>query len=617
MSQDYKVGIALVLEGSIERRIMEVAAKFSTLNKTVEKVQASVNKLTESMMVLGQKASGQASVIGQSFIRATGSAYDLGAAFKSAAASAVKMGDESTTAIENATLSARNLKRALEGASATPVIVRMKSVGGAAGRERATGGAAAFAGGMGGMAGLAGFGALGYGLYESAKMQGIINNALLLDHVMPWTKQGRQTSQHARHIIEAASSETGISTVTLAKGFLGLKQVDPFWELSQRESLFPMAAKAALLQEQYHGTAPEETIKAFQELAHQTQKYKIKDVMPLMNYLNWAIMNSPVPLTRILNASSYAMPTGRAMMNVDPSEILESIIYMQAAGVRNTKSGTWLSNAILNTIPKMHGTGLFKTSPQLGALREMKEVDANGVPTAFDSKGIFHPFKMIQTFLKWADHIKATMPTAEAMAKITQTAGLAWGKQGSRFVALAMSPGYERIRTALDPKSVIPIPTMFNDISKSNPLVQGRKLINNISVALQKLADHAIPDLTAILTQINGFLNSVIVHPGNAMGHIIKDANAALNPFMWVSGKERTSISNALTGTAGVAHDAFSALLKGAGEVTGMANGGIHITIHDQTTGGIHAQMHKRQIHETGSTLTHSGVIPATVGGAH
>lgn len=615
MSQDYKVGIALVLEGSIERRIMEVAAKFSGLNKTVEKVQASVNKLTESMMVLGQKASGQASVIGQSFIRASESAYDLGAAFKSCAASAVKMGDESTTAIDNTTLSARKLKRVLEGVSATPVVVRMKGVGGGAWRERSTGGAVAS--GMGGMAGLAGLSALGYGLYESAKMQGIINNALLLDHVMPWTQQGQQTSQHARHIIEAASSDTGISTVTLAKGFLGLKQVDPFWKLSQRESLFPVASRAALLQEQYHGTAPEETIKAFQELAHQTQKYKIKDVMPLMNYLNWAIMNSPVPLTRVLNASSYAMPTGRAMMNVDPSEILESIIYMQAAGVRNTKSGTWLSNAILNTIPKMHGTGLFKTSPQMAALREMGEINAKGTPTAFDSKGVFHPFQMIQTFLKWANHVKATMPTGEAMAKITQTAGLAWGKQGSRFVALAMSPGYERIRSALDPKSVIPINTMFHDISKSNPLVQGRKLANDISVALQKLADHAIPDLTAILKQINGFLNSVIVHPGNAASHIIKDANAALNPFMWFTGKERTSISNALTGTAGVAHDAFFALMKGAGEATGMANGGINITIHDKTTGGIHAQIHRRQIHETGSTLTHSGVIPATVGGAH
>ena len=41
------------------------------------------------------------------------------------------------------------------------------------------------------------------------------------------------------------------------------------------------------------------------------------------------------------------------------------------------------------------------------------------------------------------------------------------------------------------------------------------------------------------------------------------------------------------------------------------------VTIYDKTSGGIHAQMHRRQIHETGSTLTHSGVIPATVGGGH
>ena len=43
----------------------------------------------------------------------------------------------------------------------------------------------------------------------------------------------------------------------------------------------------------------------------------------------------------------------------------------------------------------------------------------------------------------------------------------------------------------------------------------------------------------------------------------------------------------------------------------------VHIVVHDRTTGGIHAQIHRRQIHETSSPMTHSGVIPATVGGAH
>lgn len=117
---------------------------------------------------------------------------------------------------------------------------------------------------------------------------------------------------------------------------------------------------------------------------------------------------------------------------------------------------------------------------------------------------------------------------------------------------------------------------------------------------------------------------------GSAMGgHVIKAVTAATNKVADVLGGSitpskipPTSGLNALVPSSthnnpSKSADEISDYLKRGMAASALHKSDITITIHDKTTGGIHAQMHHRQIHETGSVLTHSGVIPATVGGAH
>ena len=101
------------------------------------------------------------------------------------------------------------------------------------------------------------------------------------------------------------------------------------------------------------------------------------------------------------------------------------------------------------------------------------------------------------------------------------------------MVALGMSPGYARMLSVLNPANEQGINQEFGVLSKNNPLVQGRMLINNLSVALQKLADSIIPTLTSTLQQTNDFLRQIIFHPGRTAGTIAHAANEALNPFEW------------------------------------------------------------------------------------
>jgi len=534
MEDIYKIQVSVSLNQSIFTKLKELTGALNKADASVIRLTRSLRGLSERMRAVGGGAASSAMSVGK-----------METVFRSATAQSRLMNAQLLTSARRLT----EVTKAAQGASASVGSLRDASFAvGSIGRGGGSGGGRGPRHGGGipilptkipGLGMLAGLGIAGFGLYESAKENAILNNTLAISGINPGATGNSGIRGSLLKMIEKSSSETGISTATLAEGFMRMRQVDSYLPLAQLQKLFPMAAKAALIQEQVHGTSPVETMMALQEYSHMTGIYDPKKLAPVMNYANWASSLSPESLPRLLNSASYAMPTGRAMMNVDPNEILESIIFMKAAGIKNTKSGTWLSNAILNTIPKMHGTGLFKTSPQMAALREMGEINAKGVPTAFDGKGVFHPLKMIQIFLKWADHIKATMPKAEALSKITQTAGLAWGKQGERMVALGMSPGYDRMLSVLNPAKVQSIESEFGVLSKNNPMVQGRMLLNNLSVALQKLADHAIPTLTDVLKQTNDLLSAVVFHPGKTGAAILHGANEALNPFEWFKNTPR------------------------------------------------------------------------------
>ncbi len=582
MEDIYKIQVSVGLNDSIFAKLKELTGALNKADASVVRLTKSLRSLSESMKAVG--------LSGVSAVMRVGK---IGTVFSEAGLQAKTMNRHlmtSATRLTEVAKAAQNAGVSVASVGTASVMVGRGGRGGAShGGGTLIGGPGAFARSFGGFAGLAGLGVLGYGIYESAKMQGIINNTLAISGINPGASGSQNLRKSLISMIEKSSSTTGIGTGTLAEGFLRMRQVDSYLPLETLEKLFPFAAKAAMIQQQVHGTSPVETMTALQEYAHMTGIYDPARLKKVMNYANWASSLSVESLPRLLNAASYAMPTGRAMMNVDPDEIIESIIFMKAAGVKNTKSGTWLANAILNTIPKMHGTGLFKTSPQMAALREMGEIDSKGVPTAFDAKGVFHPLAMIQTFLKWADHVKATMPKAEALSKITQTAGLAWGKQGARMVALGMSPGYARMLSVLNPSNEQGINQEFGVLSKNNPLVQGRMLINNLSVALQKLADTLIPTLTSTLKQTNDFLRQIIFHPGRTAGTIAHAANEALNPFEWFKQPPRPF------GGEQVIHNHIHL-------------DGKKIAEHVSRT------MVGRHTHPTGATFSNGSIFPATSG---
>ena len=606
MEDIYKIQVSVGLNESIFRRL-------KTLTAALNKADASVTRLVSSLKSL----SSVMKTTGLGTVEVVKNAGRMGTVFGEAAVRTRSLNASLSSTSRHLASVAKRAQDAGASVGGLSAASSMTAIGGRHGMMPPL-----LPGSIQGMGIFASAGLLGYGLFESAKMQGIINNTLAVSGINPGAPGNQSLRKSLIDMIEKASSETGIGTAPLAEGFLRMRQVDSYLPLDTLKKLFPTASRAAMIQQQVHGTSPVETMMALQEYAHMTGIYNPERLKKVMNYANWASSLSPESLPRLLNAASYAMPSGRSMMNVDPDELIESVIFMKAAGVKNTKSGTWLSNAILNTIPKMHGTGLFKTSPQMAALREMGEINTKGIPTAFDKSGTFHVLTMIQTFLAWADHIKATLPKAEALSKITQTAGLAWGKQGARMVALAMSPGYARMLSVLNPKNEQTIDQEFGVLSKNNPLVQGKMLLNNLAVALQKLADNTIPTLTSTLKQTNDFLSSIVIHPKKSAGVVSHGINEALNPFEWFHGTPRPFGQHSAV-IQKLADNTIPTLTSTSKGSHGMphSSGSQSIVIHHHThldgkkvAESVSRHMVGRHTHPTGAASSNGAIFPATSG---
>ncbi len=588
MEDVYRIQVSVQIRNRIFGELKELTEDLMKADAATVSLTKSMKALRDAMMGVGKAGS---SVLSP-FVR-------MASVFGDASAGATSMNRRLTTSIRRLSEVAKEAQGAtasVGGLRDATFSVGSIQRGGSSeppkdGHRGGVGGVPILPSKIPGLGMFAGLGIVGYGLYESAKENAVLNNALAVSGINPVAQKNQPLRSDLLKMIEESSSKTGISTSTLAEGFLRMRQVDSYLPFAQLKTLFPMAAKAALIQQQVHGTSPVETMMSLQEYAHMTGIYDPKKLSGVMDYANWASSLSPESLPRLLNAASYAMPTGRSMMNVDPNELIESVIFMKAAGVKNTKSGTWLSNAILNTIPKVHGTALFKTGPQMAALKEMGEVNAQGVPTAFDAKGVFHPLKMIQIFLKWADHLKKTMPPAAALTEITKEANLAWGKQGARMIALGMSPGYARMLSVLNPKNEQTIGQEFGVLSKNNPMVQGRMLLNNLSVALQKLADSAIPTLTDVLKQTNALLSAVVVHPKRTVGAVAHGLNEAFNPLTWFDGSKPQPFADK--------------------EMV------IHNHVHldgKKVAEHVSRVMVGRHTHPTGATFSNGSIFPATSG---
>lgn len=283
------------------------------------------------------------------------------------------------------------------------------------------GGHVSFRGGAAAAAGL-----LGYGVYEAAEME----DAVFQLNYHSGRDQSVANRSMFRKVIQDAMASSGYGLRDIAeaaKQEIRMFQGTPGGGID----VLPEMLRAATIESRLKGESPMESMKALIGLAHMTKEYSpdaIKRLAPAFAFLSTA---NPGSLGSIEKAAGYAVPLLQSGLDIDPTQTLLLGIALTRAGATSTKSGTWLREMALRSMP---GTSLmsriaYKRHEE--ALRAMGLVDNNDKPTWFTGGKPDLP-KMLQIA---GDHA-AAIPLEKRASYERQL----FGAQGAGGFALLSDP---------------------------------------------------------------------------------------------------------------------------------------------------------------------------------
>ena len=135
-------------------------------------------------------------------------------------------------------------------------------------------------------------------------------------------------------------------------------------------------------------------MKALIGLAHMTKQYSPEDIKKLAPAFAFLSTANPGSLSSIERAAGYAVPLLQSELEIDPMQSLLLGTALTRAGATSTKSGTWLREMALRSMPgtSMMSKMAFKKHEE--ALKAFGLVDDKGKPTWF-TDGKPDLFKML------------------------------------------------------------------------------------------------------------------------------------------------------------------------------------------------------------------------------
>ncbi len=276
-------------------------------------------------------------------------------------------------------------------------------------------------------------GIVGYGVYENAKLNDILTRAVMTDGT-PISQQGAAIGAYRTRIMREASQYGYAShgLADFANAYLSSSRLLRGLPAAQRmgivDTIMPYAAQEAFLKQ----ISLNESLSAFIGAAHMAGAYSQKDIAHILPALISTSMATNASMSRLESAAGYAVPILRTGLGIDPAQVFTMLAIMQRAGIKNSKSGTWLADLFMNAIPGNLGAGLLHNTRQVQALRHLGLLDAHNHLTYLDKSGHLAPLKMIEQL---ATGLSRLSPTERA-AYMKQ----AFGTQGSRAAALLEDP---------------------------------------------------------------------------------------------------------------------------------------------------------------------------------
>ncbi len=425
MFESYKIGILVDIQG-------DAFVQLERLSKVALSASDSFDRLTKSLGATDDALSAIAStslLVSDSLDSIAGSAASASTGMDSALTSGRAMNRMMLNTERRATAAAASMERlgtASRGVGAAAIIppvarapVGTRAPSGGRGKEKhsapylgmAAGVAASFAGGV----------------YQFNN----VAEALARIQMTRDTKEGLPLYQAAMQKVYAKYGYAAHGNFDpFGEGMNKIVQLMPRFSPSRQVAMFQEIAPYAASEAMIKHIPFSEAMESFIEVMHMAGAYTPQKMRPLEDSILTMSKVTPMNLGRITNTLSYALPVATSL-GISPSVVMMQMAAMMQAGIRNSKSGTWLADFYLNAMPQILGSGLFKNKNQVSALTKLGLL--RGHQMQFLSKsGHLDPTKLLNILSSDRSHMSST--------EFTSMIELAFGKQGSRAVAMLTEP---------------------------------------------------------------------------------------------------------------------------------------------------------------------------------
>lgn len=450
------------------------------------------------------------------------------------AVSVDKAAETMTTATDAAAASARALAQEWRAAAAAATQAS-RAINPAMLRSLGTGGRAA--GGMGisarlpglrgpgshigihggGNAAMIGAGAIAYGVFEQAELEKAAAQAVYIynNGNLPDAKTQEEQRKSFREMVMDAAGKTGknfreLSDVALTD--IRQRANDPdhptsFARLMQ--GLPGLLVTASQESDLRGGTSIKEAGDSLVAFAHMLKVYDPVEMQQLYPSLAYLSMHSPQTLKRITTAAGYHIPTTSAGLDVDPIEEMALQVGLERAGVLNTKSGTWLRELALRSLPEVKGMVPDSVyNDKLGLLRAFGLADDAGKPTWF-AGGRPDEMKLLEIVSGRA----LAMPPEER-GKMER---YLFGAQGAGAIGVLTDPKVLPQLRALadDDRSFRSGADYFRYMGSNSPIQNFQQTWVDLQKVLMDIGTVALPPVIGSLQTLDSWLKSIHEHtPG-------------------------------------------------------------------------------------------------------
>ena len=364
--------------------------------------------------------------------------------------------------------------------------------------------------------------ALGYGVYEEAQLRDAAARLMLTAQIPTGPGMDQQAEfKTIRETLLKAYTKTGLPIHDIEQASLtAIRQMGGF-PFQKRMDVLPDIIEFAATEARLKDVSVEEATQSLVGLIHMTGTYEPDKMRGLASRLAFASTISPLNLEQIERAASYAIPTLRTGLNMDPAQLLLLMSTMQSSGVLAGKSGTWPREFFTRLFPNTSLISGLSANKQIMGLRQLGLMGPDQKPTFMDH-GQVDLMKLAETLHSNLQKV----PETRRLALLRQT----FGAQGAAFATIFQDPAFLARFPELQQQmqTFRAGPEFLQQYAGASPVQQGRQLFADFTKVMMELAKDILPTLIEILKSIDATLKFISGFAGQkGMGALVGAASGA------------------------------------------------------------------------------------------